>query len=368
MATAINIDALSLVAEQANDISQVIFEKKIEKGSIAAFHAVITGIQHGKKIPFVGNIAIVGECIEGCAIPDSASIPMSEQTWAPKTLGFRLEHCSKDLNSLAFYLKKKISNAVDQYDMTNSPEETIIQMKAEDATEEMLWRILHFGDTAMLKVAGGGVLVDTAGIKLKYFTCLDGLWKQVFTKYGPAISGGANYVAIPANATASYALQDTLAADYTKGLIKAMIKKADSRLKTSASKILLLTESLAENLMDSYEETAWKNAVNIKKDLADLTSAYGQGNYIGTYRGIDIFSMPYWDNSIRAWFDNGTKWDKPHRALLTTADNIPVGTPSTEMLGSLDSFYDRKDKKNYVDGEVMVDIKILETYMAVAAY
>ena len=106
----------------------------------------------------------------------------------------------------------------------------------------------------------------------------------------------------------------------------------------------------------------------INRNDIDYAATYGRTAYIATYRGVDIYRVVNWDETIRTYFDNGTKWNLPHRALLTTPDNIPIGTPSTEMLGSLDSFYDRKDKKNYVDAEIMVDIQLLEDYMAVAAY
>lgn len=365
MASVIDLAELDLNPQEAQSISEIIFEKKIEKGNLNTMHAVVTGIQHGKKIPFVGHLGMVGECIEGCDIPSGSDIPMSEKAWSPKAVGFRLVHCSKDLNSLATYLKKKISKYPDAYDMTGSPEETVILMKAEDAIEDMLWRIVHFGDKTIENVTDDGYLKD--GVDVKFFNCINGLWPTVFATTALS-SGGDHFVSISANAGVSYTAQDTLATDTTKTLIKTMTKKADYRLKSADNKILLMTDSLAENLRDSYEEVAWKNAVDIKADLAAITAQYGKTNYIGTYRDIDMYSVVNWDTIIRANFDNGTIWDKPHRAILTTPDNIPVGTPSTEMLAGLDSFYERKDKKNYVDGEIEVDFQLLEDYMAVAAY
>lgn len=365
MASVIDVQDLELSPEQAQSVSEVIFEKKIEKGNLNTIHSVILNIQQGKKIPFAGRLGLVGECITDCTPPAGSVLPMSEKEWAPKTIGFRLTHCSKDLNSLVTFLKKKVNKYPDEYDMTGSAEEAVVLSVAEDATEDMLWRHLHFGDKAITNVDDDGYLKD--GVATKYFGCIDGLWAKVMAESALS-AGGAHHVAIAANAQATYVLQDTLAADYTKGLIKSMLRKADARLKTAQNKVLLLTESLVENLMDSFEEAAWKNSINVKEELKKITSDYGKTTYIGTYRGIDIYTMPYWDETIRTYFDNGTVWDKPHRALLTTPDNIPVGTPSTEMLGSMESFYDRTDKKNYVDAELIVDIQVLEDYMAVAAY
>jgi len=78
--------------------------------------------------------------------------------------------------------------------------------------------------------------------------------------------------------------------------------------------------------------------------------------------------MDEWDEIITAYFDNGVSYHLPNRAILTTSDNVPVGTPSEEMLGSMDGWYEKKDKKYYLDGEARFDVKILEEYKIVVAY
>ena len=87
-----------------------------------------------------------------------------------------------------------------------------------------------------------------------------------------------------------------------------------------------------------------------------------------TYRGIKVVNVEFWDRYIKILHDNGTVLYRPHRALLTTKDNIPLGTQDTESLSKLDAWFERKDNANYIDALYNLDAKLLETYMCAVAY
>lgn len=356
MASVINAEDLSLNPQEASDISKVVFEKAVTSGDLSQFHAVVTGVQSDTKIPFVGALGLVGEAVEGCDIPTDAQILMSEKVWTPKNVEFQLSHCSADLSQLVTYAKKRMRVYEDQFDYTGSAEETIVLMQAETALSKMLSRILHFGDTAIDNVSGGGYLKN--GVDVKYFNALDGLWKQVFSSSAPVVT-------ISANAGVSYAAQ-ALATDAAFGILQQLVTKADSRLKMADGKVILLTRSLADNFLNTAEIASATISGDFTKTVA--TQAANMGTQLGLYRGIPVYVMDEWDATISAYFDNGTKLDKPHRALFTTMDNIPVGTPSVETLGTLESWYNKDYKQNKVRGGVRVDIKLLQDYLAVAAY
>ena len=92
------------------------------------------------------------------------------------------------------------------------------------------------------------------------------------------------------------------------------------------------------------------------------------GQMVLRYRGIELVNMEIWDRVIAAYENDGTKYNLPHRVVLSTPDNLRVGTLSDGDFGTVDAFYDRKDRTNYVDGVYSIDAKFLETYKAVVAY
>ena len=56
MATKIDVSALTLNAEEASQVSEVIVEKVFAQGELSDVHDVQTGIQHQKQIVFAGNL------------------------------------------------------------------------------------------------------------------------------------------------------------------------------------------------------------------------------------------------------------------------------------------------------------------------
>ena len=87
-----------------------------------------------------------------------------------------------------------------------------------------------------------------------------------------------------------------------------------------------------------------------------------------SYRGIPLKVRYDWDNNIRSYQDNGTKFNLPNRAILTLKENIPVATLSQADLDAVTSFYVQKDHANYMDVDLNLDTKHLLPYYTVAAY
>ena len=245
----------------------------------------------------------------------------------------------------------------DFYDRLNGEEmQLVIIPKLEQAMVKMLNRLAWFGDKNADNISGGGVIKN--GVDVKYFNSIDGLWKQIFAEIPTTAS---NYVAIAKNAEASYANQ-ALAADTALGIFRAMFNKIDARffeaISEGAQPEFLVTRELYQNWQDQLED----------KSLVFTLAEAKEGVNSLSYRGIPIKIRHDWDSNIRAYQDNGTKWNLPHRALLTVMENIPIGTLSTEDFNNLESWYEKKDKANYIDFDLKLDAKHLLAYMSVAAY
>ena len=86
-----------------------------------------------------------------------------------------------------------------------------------------------------------------------------------------------------------------------------------------------------------------------------------------TFRGYKLVVRKDWDRLIKKYHDLGDTYFLPHRAVLTSLNNIPIGTSDTESLSRVDSHYNQTDKKVYIDVAWREDMKILvEDQMAVA--
>jgi hypothetical protein len=356
----IDISGLTLNTEEAREVSQAVFEHVLEQGDIAEFHDIHTEIQWDTQIPFIGTLGLVGKKVIGCK-PDANGnqIPMSEKKWTPKLIGDRLEHCATDGNSLFKLFAKLKKVNPDYFNRIDSDELGVVLTRLSEAMREMVTRVTWFGDVAVDTVANGGVLAN--GTDKDFFNILDGLWKQIFTIDIP--TGSKYHVAIPNNAEATYAEQNTLAADFAFNLFRDMFRSADSRLKQLVAKSgvdlhLHVTSKIAENWLDYKED----------KSMAFTLANVEGGNLVSLFRNIKIVTRYDWDAIIEGYQDNGTKYNMPHRALLTSPGNIPLGVVSTDDLETVESFYDPVGKVNIMDFALKVDAKFLEAYLGVAAY
>ena len=134
----------------------------------------------------------------------------------------------------------------------------------------------------------------------------------------------------------------------------------------------MLFEALEDGAQPQFEVTRelWQNYQDTLEDKSIVFSLAETTDGISkmSYRGIPIKVRHDWDNNIRSYQDNGTKFNLPNRAILTVKENIPVGTLSQEDLDNLESWYEKKDKANYIDFDLKLDVKHLLPYMTVAAY
>lgn len=353
-----DLSAMTINEEEANQLSQAIFERTITGGDLSEFHDIVTGVSHKQQIPFIGNMELVGKTQTGCTREESTeTIPLTEKFWDPALIGDRLKHCSTDVNNLFKLFQRASKINPDFYDRIGSEEFGVIIAAVESAMKKMNNRLVWFGDTAADNVTDGGVITD--GTDVAFFSSIDGLWKQIFAEI---TTSDTNYVEIAENALVSKAAQDALGATTAYDTFKAMYNKMDARffeaMEDGASPEFLVTRGMAQNWEDKLEEVSMAFSLTEVKDGTDRLR----------YRGIPIKIKNDWDSNIRSYQDNGTTWNLPHRALLTVKENIPVGTVSESDLTAIESWFEKKDKANYIDFDLKLDAKFLLDYMAVVAY
>lgn len=353
MASKIDVSNLTLNTEEVQEVGSVVLEREFINGVLADNHSIETGIEHDKQIVFAGKIVDSLKAATGCAPEEGGSLGFTEKKWSPKKFATRFTHCADDMNNLLKIFKKAKRVNPDFYDQVDSEAMGMVAARVGTMLREVLPKKVWFSDTAAAVHTNGGVF--TTGTVLGLWNVIDGLWKQIFAEIS---SGDDNYVAIAKNAGADYNAQK-LAADEAYGIFETMVEAMDERLSEDPEARIYASSSLCKN----YRKTLRNKTLNA--GFIEITENGKKVLYFDNYPIVEMFG---WDRTIKASQDNGTKHNLPHRAVLTTPENIPVGTLSTEDFEELDSFYDKVGKKNIMDVALSLDAKFLESYMAVAAY
>jgi hypothetical protein len=342
------------------EASEGILEPAFIRPEMTRMMDIRQGLKAKEKIGFLGRLSKVTKKDAGCGTgKQSKTLPMSEKEWNPETLKVWLTFCEKDLEDTFFvYLTK---NGIDRYDATAVSEfwnKWVLEVVT-DAVQEDALRIGWFADKAIATVEDGGTLSNSASVT--DYNQIDGFFKQIFDGVG---AGTIRRVTIDKNAESTFADQLELGTDdYAYDIYRQMVNKADPRLRQAKDKILLVTETLFQNRIDEKEQKTQGVFEMIKRQDED------HNNSDDVFRKIPIISMDaIWDKWIQSDFSNGTKYDLPHRAILTTVSNLVAGFDAVGSVKDFKVWLNDDTEEVNMKGGYKYDVKLLQEFMMVAAY
>jgi hypothetical protein len=354
MASLINNGSFSFNQEELKDLSQVINELSWNDRQLNELHDVVEGIKYNEQIVFAGRMGLIGKAVTGCTPNEIGGITLTEKTWTPIREDFRLKQCSTDVNAQDKLINQMAKMNPDFYNIIEGSQSSVGQYlvaKVIEVLPEEILRKVWFNDTSANTVVNGGVL--TNGTDAGYFDTFNGLFKQI------TADTNVPYVEITKNSGASYVAQELASGD-ALATLRAMYKKADKRLIKSGQAKFYVTSSIFDAYIDDLE--------NIQNSGAGNTTITENGQMTAFFKGIEVLEVNLWDRVIEAYEDNGTTLNLPNRAILSTKDNLKVGTLASGDFGEIDAFYDRVTKTNYMDGIYSIDAKHMESYLTVKAY
>ena len=350
MASKIDVSALTLNTEEATQIGEAVIEQVFIQGELAEVHSVETGIQHDQQIVFVDNLDVSGEAFTGCTPVEQDALVLTEKVWTPKLIGGRYTHCANDLNKLLKLFKKAQRANPDFFDNIDSEAMGLLMAKVIDAMKVSVSAKAWLSDTGAAVQPTGNFTI--AGFNAGLWDQFDGLWEQIFS------DSDIPRFTITENAGATFILQE-LASNAGRTIFQTLYEDADSRLIGNADAQYLVTRSIWDNYLTTIEDKQGNGGVIERLENGAVTMKY---------RGIPIIRMDEWDRTIRKFQDDLTVHFRPHRAVLTTPNNIPIATLSEDDLDSLTSHYDQTLKVNILDFSYFLDAKFGESHMASAAY
>lgn len=352
----LNPTDLTFNGREAQSLSDAIFKKSFYKPSLTEFHQIVEGIKAKQQIVFLGLMGLTGKKKTGCQTPEgTGTIPNSEKFWDPVIIAEKFGECWDTIKETFFVWGTK--NGISRDDLTDTDFANFLQDRMSDSLLEAIFRVSWFGDKAADEAPTGHL---TAGTDLDYFNPVDGFWKQLFA-IAPNTSS-ARRVEIARNAQSSYTAQAFTNTDtqnmVATNILAAMKYNADYRLRDQQNLVYIATQSLT----DQYVK-------ELRSQQLDASFTRIESGYQAVmFEGIPVIPVNFFDRYIAEYFDNGTKLYNPHRAVLTTTDNLAIGVESIGNLTELDAWFSRDDRKYYVEFSVNLDAKVLEDELVQVAY
>lgn len=353
--TLINVSGITFNGKEAMNLGEAVLEDAFTNPAITDFHTIHENIVAKEQIPFLSTLKKITKKDPGCGSGvTSKTIATSEKFWNPEKIKIWLVQCADDLEASFFVWGE--NNGIDRKDLTRSDFIKFVLQRMEEATLEDALRICWFGDTAVAHTTDSPAGVLAPASDLTDFNHIDGFWKQL---YAIAVATPARRYTITENALGTHTLQDGLAADRALKVFENLKYKADYRLRGKKDLIILATQSLLDNYAAYLRNVSAVDAAYLRIE----------GGYDALkFEGILIIAVPQWDRVIREDYDNGTTYYLPHRALLTTKENLAIGIDALAELGKFKVFYDDYTELNNMKGGYKLDAKVLQDYMVQVAY
>lgn len=333
---AIPFDKFTVDNGAIRDLRELLHDTMYNDTDIELVVSSETGVVNGKKLGRVHSIGDVGKNRSGCKPTYEKPVVIgTEKSWALGPWQIAEELCYAELeNTLAKY---GMNSGTEIGDLQNTPYwDHVLMPLLEKAIIEMFWRIVWFGDTDAKNIADSGIITD--GVNIELFNMCDGLFKQL-----KAISADnpGQFTKIAANEETTYIKQKEAirVPGVAIGIVDDMLSDCDSRIFDDTQAAIYMTNSLFKALRNDV-----KKVQNLHLEVEQIAS----GIKLSEYDGHSIIVLDVWDRLIKKFENDGTKLNAPYRALISTPNNLFVGTEDTQRVADLDVTFDKKDRMNYI--------------------
>jgi len=342
----LNLDNLHFTPDEVRSLNELVVTAVLSAPSLSLFHTLHTGIKNDKRIGIIpGTFGLVGKAAQACnPVAHCYENPATEKTWEPKYLEVIIDMCVDEVQDTLMRLALKCG--VDLYDLTKTEIFTfILNILAKDI-EKMVFRHAWFGD---VNAANAPVGTLTPGIDPDFFNVIDGFFVQLAAIYA---ANPDQLTALPGNNQATTALQFSVATPaLMAAAVNAVIDAAPCELTEQPDRVLLVTQSVMQRLKRFLQGLG-----TVFQDYKLMTG----GLEFANWDGIPIYSNCLWDQWIRAYYNNGTTLDNPHRVIYTTKSNLNIGMACNSLFERINTFYDPRSRYNRIEAVDAFDAKIID--------
>lgn len=342
----LNLDNLHFTADELRSLNELVVTAVLESPSLNTFHTFVTGIKNDKRIGIIpGTFGLVGKAAQACnPVAHCYELEAEEKTWEPRYLEIIIDMCVDEVTDTLMRLAVK--NGVEMYDLTKTEIFAfIIDILVRDI-EKMILRNAWFGDQAAANFPAG---VITPGVDVEYFNVLNGYFQQLAVI---TAADATKLTALPGNNQATYALQLSVATPVLMAAaVNNVVDSAIPELTAQSDRLILVTQSVMQRLRRHLQALG-----TVFQDYKLMVN----GIEFATWDGIPIYSIPLWDQWIRAYENNGTTWNNPHRMVYTTKSNLMLGMAGTSLFENINSFYDQRSRMNRIEAVDAFDMKIID--------
>ncbi|MDX2000966.1 MAG: hypothetical protein SFW35_00910 [Chitinophagales bacterium] len=304
-------NAITVVSTWTTEHMAEIFLKPIFTAEdIVSTYAIDPTVNRSKTISLAASLNHILQLKTDCGFSPSGSFALGEKTISTQPCAVNLEQCASEFYDTVF--KQNLKRGSDIYDLGGTVMEKVMIENVTNALRNDIFELCWFGNTAH---------------STTFYKTFDG-WFKLF-------NGHVNTVTIGSTALNSGDAVDILKEMYLASNPLRSVKPSE--------KVFLVTDSLYNNLLETFEGTALDSGLARLAEDAPVT-----------FRGIPVEPQLTWDVSIAA-----QNLSNPHRAVYTKRENLLIGTDIKRPGSDAKLFLDELTEKFYFKANFDLGVQYL---------
>lgn len=346
------------VGKSLSAISELVKERSLGLIDEKEVFTIVEDVNEDTEYGYYSGIEGVTRKDAGCGMQAiKIDAPVRTGKWTPVPLRVQISECYNTLENTM--LQTMLAKGIKKLDISQTDYCNFLVDLVQGAIQTDFKRLAIFGNkTHSVVGSGSGTEVLKTGVLPENYNLLNGLFASMEAM---VTTDTSKRVEIEENTKNTYAEQRGLAPDRAYKVFTELIDKADPLTFTEgAQPIFLTTYSMAKNL-SRYMRNEFRNELTLSK----VESGY----LVGEFEGIKVVASHWLDSIIQRDFNNGTKWNNPHRVLLIDRAECQLGVDSMKSLQDFEVEYiGGKEELVYIKAAYRADFQRVIGTLGAAAY
>lgn len=323
-----------LTSAEKLEISQAIYIETFDINDFTNAHTFRPGVRDGSVIPIVGLVdkycTMPAGNEQSCDLNEcDITLNFAAKKWGLGEYNCRIPVCMRTFTEdfLVFWrmYRQRLENPIEQPDAQAFL--AYLTSIVEDRIKGTTWRVGYWGDTSA-----------TLNNLIKNN---DGFWVQ-------AEAGGGIIDTITMAGTAP-------TGEEIVNAVKDALEENDALWLSAPDLVIKMGWSMAKKVVIYLNNLGIKNPYDC--DCVNPDGLVSSSRF--TVEGLRLFGIPVEAHREIDESGNCIEGSNKWQLLITRKSNLLVGTNETDKMSMFDIFYDKKDRKIYMDSMVYVGVSLL---------
>lgn len=319
-------------------LDEIFYAPQEDGQDVFSEYKVMGNVKSKKTLYIPGALSKIMQKYSSCGWNEKGQLVITDKQIDPEKLKVNTSQCQDEFDDTIFDEAK--NRGVDIDDLQNTVMDDIVKTQIVKGLKEDIPRVAWFGDKTSSS---------------EDYDMYNGWMDAMFASSGDITS-------LDMSSSATYeASADTLATDGALESLKYLYSKQDKALRKlvkSGQAKYYVTATVADNLMETYENTGTDSGLQLLKE----------GTRQLMFRGVKVVEVDGWDTHL-ADSDNPFKSRIGSNLIVLSAPmNLIIGTDVNDPFSQFKVWFEEKNEKVYYKYKWKMDVNILHDKLVAFAY